>query len=508
LNLIEGSLRGTIADKIKEFLCDYISDLEKIGGAFLSNVSAFVEPYLLDSLFDMNATNPELDYNPSPDINLINFKDPEGLFSVAVVTLMNEATSLLGEEQSDQDSPSGNGLDLGINILIRDFLLNKDRAFAINTTAFGFANNGTLLEQSIANISDIEIKVDRIRLQGLDTFTRFDPIEFIGNHSLRGSFAWEYVNIEMWMYISIGPSGGNEKVEETIKVSTRIENLEFLFSAFVAINADLLGALSVSHILDPKTIIPCLSSAAEKLKISLLNASFNSISNPIIRDFESPGLARVMEATFEGLYALLDDVVINAVPGIFQVTIRDLVNEEIDKIMKGQDCKPLALPKSGYVDFRDLFYEPSKSKQLGGSGEEPYGFMVKLLRDFIDTLLLATDTRSGLPKINTEVIAPLTNFFSGKDGSLFFNASIFQYKGDFSFADFKSKVNLKIYDLKFENLDSIGNPLKVLEPMSRSGYELNNFITAGLEEKPLIASARIMIEVQGEGKSLRIYIAI
>ena len=504
MNLIEGSLRGTIADKINGFLCDYISDLEKIGGSFLSNVSAFVEPYL-DTPYDMNATNPELGFTPSQNLNLINFKDPEGLFSVAVVTLMNEAANLLGAEESDQDAPSGNGVDLGINILIRDFLLNKDRAFAVNTTQFGFANNGTLLESSIGNISDIEIKVERIRLQGLDTFTRFDPIEFIGNHSLRGSFAWEYINIEMWMYIAIGPSGGNEKVEETIKVSTRIENLEFKYSALVAINADVLGALSVSHLLDPKSIIPCLSSAAEEIKVTLLNATFTSISDPIIRDFESPGLARLLEATFEGLYTLFDDVVVAAVPGVFRVTIKDLLNEELGKIMNGRDCKTLAVPQSGYVDFRDLFYEPSKAKKLGGNGEEPYGFIVKMLRDFIDNLLLATDSRSGLPKINTEVIVPLTHFLSGKDGTLFFNVSMFQYNGEISFADFKSKVNLKIYDPTLENLDSIGNPLKILEPTSRSGFELNNSITAGFEDKPLIASARVLIEVQGEGKSLKIH---
>jgi hypothetical protein len=503
LNLIERTLRGTIANQIKGFLCNYLSDLDKIGGSFLGNVSSFIEPYL-DVSYDMNASIPELNFTPSQNLNLINFKDPQGLLSVAVVTLMNEAANILGTEQSDQNAPSGNSVDLTINTLIRDFLLNKDRAFAINTTKFGFANNGTLVESSIANISDINIKVERIRLQGLDTFTHFDPVEFIGNHSLRGSFSWEYIIIEMWMYIAIGPSGGNEKVEETIKVSTKIENLEFSFTALVGINADVLGGLTVSHILDPKSIIPCLSSAAEELKVTLLNTSFTSMSDPIIRDFESPGLARILETTFEGLYTLFDDVVVAAIPGVFQLTIRDLLNEELEKFINNQDCKPFKVPKSGYLDFRDLFYEPSKAKELGGSGEQPYGIMVKLLRDFIDDFLLANDSTSGLPKINKNVIAPLTHFLSGKDGTLVFNTSMFQYNGDISFADFKSKVNLNIYDPKFENLDSIGSPLKVLEPTSRSGFKLNNVITAGFEEKPLLVSFRVMIEVQGKGKSLKI----
>lgn len=503
LDLIENSLRSLIANKIQVFLCDYMDDLEVLGMGFLANLTDFVEPYLDPSqVVDPLAEEIAFNKTVGPNVTLINFKNPKGALGLAVTTVLNEASRLLGEERSDSNSPTGTGKDLGINMLLRDFLLDDDRAFEISTTAFGFLNNGLLLDGEASGISEIEIRIDRVRIQGLDTFTRFDPFELLGDYTLQGSFAWQYMILEVDVYIALGPPGSDQKVEETITVSTRVDALDFSFAALVAINDASLGALSVDNMLQFEDILSCFFSTAESLKLTSLNVSIGSISDPVIQDFESPGLARVLTSAIEGLYELFDDVLVAAMPGLFQTTIKDLVNEQILKLMDGSGCNALKAPRGGseFVDFRDLFYDSSEARALGGSGSQPYGIITKLLRDLIDDLLIADDPKTGMPKINEELIAPLTHFLSGTYGALKFNGTLFRLKGGFAFGEFVSDVLFKVYDAKVENIDSISSPLVLLLPTNRSGSELDNNVTFGYDKRPFRASARVLLSLQGESK--------
>ena len=506
LDIIETSLRGLIADKIKAFLCDYMSDVQELGIGFLANVTDFVEPYLNPNE-GVDPLAAEIAFNETvkPNVTLINFKKPEGALGLVVTTVLNEGSRLLGEERSDANSPTGTGTDIGINVLLRDSLLDNDRAYEISTDKFGFLNNGVLLDAAAGNISEMEIRIDRVKLQGLDTFTRFDTLDLLGDYTLQGSFAWQYMILEFDVYVSLGPPGSDQKVEETITVSTRVDDLEFSFAALVAINDASLGALAISKLLQLGEIIPCVFSTAEALKLTSLNASIGSISDPVIKDFESPGLARVLTSAIEGMYQLFDEVLVAAIPGIFQTTLKDLLNEQIANIVNGSGCDALTPSKGGsqVVDFRDLFYDSSEARALGGSGTQPYGIITKLLRDLMDDLLIADDPKTGVPKINEQLIVPLTHYFSGIDGTFTFNGTLLSFDGGFSFGDFVSDVVFKVYDAKVENVDSVSSPLVLLQPTARSGSELDNNVTFGFDDRPLRASTRVLVSVQGESKYSR-----
>ena len=119
LNLIESRLRNTIENKVDEFLCDYMSDLEDVALGFLGTVSDFVIPYLepVDS-FDPLAPELALNGTLNPEVNLIDFKAPEGVIGVSVDAVLNEASRILGSERDDPDEPTGKGRDMAVNILI------------------------------------------------------------------------------------------------------------------------------------------------------------------------------------------------------------------------------------------------------------------------------------------------------------------------------------------------------------------------------------------------------
>ena len=509
LDAIEGSLRGLIADKIKAFLCEYMGDLQELGIGFLGNLTDFVDPYLNSMEFDPMA--PELVFNRtvSPGVDLINFQDPEGFLALTVTTLLQKASQLLGDTRDDANSPTGTGQDLGINLLIREFLLDDNRTFEISPTAFGFLNNGVLLDGAVSNITEMEVRIDRVKLQGLDTFTRFDSFDVLGEYTLQGSFALKYMILEFDVFIAVGPPGSDEKVEETITVSSRFDDLSFSFAGLVAVRSASLGALQLSNLLDPSAIIPCFFSTAEALNITSLNATVGSISDLAIRDFESPGLARVITTGIEGLYQLFNDVFVAALPGLFQTTVKDLVNEQIALNMNGAGCVDFNIPTgtSELVDFRDLFYEPSKAKSLGGSGAQPYGVITKLVRDLVDDLLLSTDPSTGMPRINKELIVPLTHFLSGSDGQFKFNGTLLSFRRGVDFGEFSSEIVFEVYDAKIDNIDSIVSPLVLLQPTNRSGSELDNDVTFGLNDRPLQGSARVFVSMQGEGKKSSILIA-
>jgi hypothetical protein len=45
---------------------------------------------------------------------------------------LQEADALLGTVVDDDASPTGTGSDLGINVFLRDYVLDEDRAFAVD----------------------------------------------------------------------------------------------------------------------------------------------------------------------------------------------------------------------------------------------------------------------------------------------------------------------------------------------------------------------------------------
>ena len=176
--------------------------------------------------------------NNNDEISLIDFLEPNGTIAVGVNILMDQMGLLLGQEREDSSSATGN--DLGINTLIRSLLYDEnEEALILNTTSF-LSNNGVLLETTAGTLSEVDIRIDEIRVRGLDTFFNFDPFERIGRYTVQGSFAWDYIELEIYLYVSLGPPGSDTKVEERMLISTRFETLSFSLTALAAINQNLL----------------------------------------------------------------------------------------------------------------------------------------------------------------------------------------------------------------------------------------------------------------------------
>jgi hypothetical protein len=502
LNIIEPVLRTTIANAIESFACESVVNLDEPVLELLGNLSDFISPFL-EPVTAVDPLGPERAFNKTQldsSITLIDFLDPKGSIAFTVDVLLEEAGRILGREESDPESPTGTGRDLGVNVLMRDFLLDDGRSLTVNTRGIDLLGSDSMTETADA-ITEVDFRIEQVTIQGLDTFTRFDPFQKLGQHTLQGSFAWDYTILDVDLYVALGPPDRDEKVEERISVSIRLDDLEFVFAIFLAINQESLEGLKIGDLLELEEIIPCFFSTAEAANLSSLVLSIGTISDPVIENNGSPGLARLANTAIDGLYELLDELIVTAIPGLFQTALKDLFNDEIAKMLDASECDPVqASSETELVDFRDLFLPLSKAKQMGGTGTKPYGDVGVLLRTLIDEQLVVVDPETGRPKINKALIVPLTGLQSGTDGTLAFNATMFEFAGNFSVGNLMADALIRASDLRFDNLDTISDPIVFLEPSNRSGQELDNNAGIGLDARPVRASARLLIELESAGK--------
>jgi len=505
LNLVEGAILGYISNIVEDFVCEKALELDERAVDLLANITTVLEPYLEEeSLENNNPLAPEEELlsdddnyktlNNSTNNNFINLQEPNNSsVSTAVDFLLDQVGDLLSNERNDTESPKGNGKDLGINVLLRSFLLNDDRIFDLNTSL-------PVVDVHNASLVDVEIRLDYLKIAGLDTFNRFDPFDAIGLYTLQADFAWDYIQIEADIFIAIGPPNDKKRVEESIRLSTSFRDLNFTLASLFAVSEDV-GDIEIGQILQMENILPCFMTNVGAINISSLLVSIGYVDDLYVQDFESPGLGRVINTFVQGLYELYDDILLTALRGAFQTTIRERLNVEIiEQLVENATCgiSPIEEKEVNFIDFRDLFLSQVESIENGGSGSAPYGNIGVLVRDTVDEFLNDVDNVTGIPKIN--------NFISDflDEGTFFVSDPLLDLSvGNVSIENFEiEKFILKADNLRIENIDTVLNPLILLEPSDR--YKLYNEVGFGGDgSRPLRIAAKVLVEIQNDDVNIR-----
>ena len=63
-----------------------------------------------------------------------------------------------------------------------------------------------------------------------------------------------------------------------------------------------------------------------------------------------------------------------------------------------------------------------------------------------------------------------------------------------------TNVQFRAYDAKVDNLNTVGAPLELFDGIIGEAYMLNNTITAGVGEKPLRFSSKLLLSLEGDGE--------
>lgn len=511
LDTFERLIRGTIEGEIRSVAC---SELRSIGKNFaddaLGLAKDFIDP-LLEPL-DPEYQDPlfaELSLSFTEDTELVNFQDLDSTVGGWFKSALEEADDFLGMEMDDPDSTFGIFRDLGINVLLRDHLLDEDRAFVVDVDSLDFAKDG-IIHEGHDRLTETTIYLDRVKVFGLDTFRKFDPLNFIGNFTIQNELKWEFLTIEIDLTIEIKPSTiddsliqrpGAEKVVEKTQVKFGVDDIDAVVSILLAVDQKKLGRINLGSLLDLDNLLPCILSGLDDVQVSEITASVGNIRDPVLDGFVSPGIDRVVSQTVEAMFLMYESTMLKAVPNFFQKQMRDIVNNDVIKnyVDKPENALcPAHNFRKGAIDFRDLFLKPMAAVGKGGVGDQPYGDIASTLLALLEEQLFSTD-ESGLPKINKMVLKPLTKSQSGTAGTIS-QQELF----DFVKEQVSSKVEyfvdrfrLAAYNLRVENIDTITAPFTVLEPTT-SSYTLTNMINFGpVEDRDLTMKVRMLMELEG-----------
>ena len=105
------------------------------------------------------------------------------------------------------------------------------------------------------------------------------------------------------------------------------------------------------------------------------------------------------------------------------------------------------------------------------------------------------------PEDGIEMLAPIL-------GNLSFPGVLLNQGIKFDIGDIKADVTLRISDFEIQNLDSLGKPLSLLNPVKHEAHQLNNSATLGIGERPVSVGGRFYMHIKGLGETIEAISAV
>jgi len=516
LSPVESLIARGVQNQASKSVCKELSDFSESGlVSILKNFKDSLAEYPANFLIDAMSSEKNLVVPDNIELLDLYSGDSESDVSEVVELALEEGVSYLSERVEDPVGFTSDGKDMRINVLLRDILLENDRSLLLNVSDFAFAGDGVMFEEE-NRLTNTKITLNSVKLFGIDTFSRFQPLNPIGNYTLQNELSWEYINFELDATISVKASRapdsiilnpGSKDVMERVTITFGVENLDAVASFLLAINQDVFESLKAGSLLNFDDLVPCIMSALFQVDTPAFSISLSDIKEPVLDNFVSPGLDRLATGAALAAFQVYEPLLLKSAPAFFQIAVRGVLNDKIQEIIEGYraiDCPQVdvdAYPGS-YIDFRDLMLDPESSSSMGGNGTEPYGDVIHTVyTDFNDRFIIPGE--DGLPKIN-DAIRPATAAQSGKEGALaFLDPFNFVMENATSFKSLVEKAVLKSSSIVVSNLDTITQPLDLLSVAG--AHNLNSAFRLGaVSDRPLTVSTDMHVKIEGEDSPLSV----
>jgi hypothetical protein len=529
LDTFEKSLRGTVENELKSTACD---ELGSLGTTLVSDMLDVVYDLLDNYLGSLpvgynDILNAEKSLVIPTGVDLVDFSNiGDDLIGGNVGDLFQRALQLaddaLGTYTPDTNSPTGTGQDLGINKLLRDFVLDPDRSFTVDIDDFpgGFFNNGIIFQGSDL-LTETVIKMKQIKLFGLDTFNSFDPLNGVGKYTLSNSFYWRDLTVAIMLDLSMKPSTnsnsviavGNGEVSESIEIDFKLNDIDVDFSFLLGVDEDLLGKLQLGQVIQVDQILPCVMKALHEAEITGFSVNVSDVETPSLGGFISPGIDRIISNAADAVFLMYEPTFNKAIPNIFQITIRNTLNDAIRSLMEesksGTSCpvyEAFPSPEQSFINLQQLITGTSTERSSTRSLSNGYGSIIGKLFSYARDEIKAFNPTTQELYIN-ELIGAFTKDISNVTGALLISDNILDLSSRIDIGELKADLDLQISGLEIENLNSIGLPLSILDPTSE--ITVNNVITIGANDKPLKGNIDVVIGFEnGADLSLRNAVSI
>jgi hypothetical protein len=472
-----------------------------------------------------NFTDPlyaERNYVPPDGVSLLSFasesnssSDSIGQFLVNAIVKQN---SLLNGMVKDPQSPTGENLE--INVFLRDNFLDETGAVSLTFDDWEI-NKGDfnpVLFDGENKLSKFSIRINGLNVVGLDTMTTFVPLIEIGEYTFRNELGWDQLSLALDLSITIETTTVDDPIlvsptpvtiMENITVSLDLERIDVNASIFLAIDQNKFDTLPLGSLL--KNPVVCFLSALDTLEVSGLEVSLGQFSKPVITGFVSPGFERLVSTLVDAAFVAYEPTLTRAIPYFFQVPARDIIkNSFIDKFVGDQnECisDALEIPETSVVDFRDLLLPSQEAVSYGGIGTDPYGKLLHSVYDIVKDEFFSVDNSTGLAAVNKKFLADFGVRQSGTAGRLSFPGNLLNNERVIRRSGKETYVHVRIYDAYIENIDTVGVPLTLLEPVSNNAYLLENEGSIGVS-RPLRVGFRFFLSISKSGMHKKYYFYI
>lgn len=499
VELFERLIRDLIEEQVEGIACE---ELGSLGGTFVNDLLKLAETTLLGTEEDQElieqAKNPLFIEQTTvlPDgVVPLNFLDKNSSIVMMFDRALAELNNYLGVMVDDPEGPKEDKRDLGINVLMRSSLLNENRVLVVDIEQLGISS---VLYEGHDALTQTTISLNEVKVTGLDTLTRFNPLIPIGNRTLESELTWESLTLEVDVTLDIKPStkegaivqdAKSSGITERINIDIGVDNIDVVAAIYLVIDQGKLDTVQLGSFLSLDNILPCLLSVVSDFQLSGLHVDPRAIDVPTMTGFVDPGIDRLIKDAVEAVFEMYGGVLEYAIPNVFQTTVRSGLNGLIGGLIEGGPCPVYSeSDNTSFVDFREFF----------GIGPSGNGDIPSLLRGLLDSELLAVNPETSKPKINEVLVNPLTKSQSGVEGTLQFDGALFETSSRLNIGGLDATIQLRASDAKIENLDTISLPLALLEAVESEPYYLNNTATVGVSESPLRLSTKFFFSVAGD----------
>jgi hypothetical protein len=519
IEIAENMIRGVLESEIEKVACNelgslgtsFVSDMLKIAGETLG-------PYNGDLGDDMNDPLYLERNNVLPaDLVPLNLQDTENIMGNWFNQALQEADLLLGSIVPDPNGPHPDKRDLGVNVLLRSHFLDEYRALMVDVSQLPI---DTVLFKGHDRITETTITLNSIRVLGLDSFERFNPLMDLGKFTLKNELTWEKLSLDFDVTVDVTPStredailqdSTSKGISERITIGFGVENVDVVASLFLVIDQEALGAMEIGPLLTFENLMPCLLSVIHEMKLSGMDVNPLTVNAPTLTGFVSPGIDRIVSNSVQSAFSMYEGFLRNLIPNIFQSSIRNFINREVIDTYVSPPTRgycPNIKEVEGFIDFRDLLLEPETAKSHGASGLMPYGDIAYTIKGMIEENLLSTGD-DGLLELNSFLVHPMTQAQSGIPGTISFGsglASLVMTTFENGYLNsLLNRVEIGLFDTRINNLDSLMPPAQILETTDESHMLTNVFNMGPVPNRFINATTGLLLALDGDESPLNMH---
>jgi len=500
---IDGSGLGAIIALFEDQMASMLS--EEIEGVICDEMKSFHES-IISSLNDMsdmlndmfNEDSSKNKDNEEIEPSSIVIPDNLRLFDLesdVVAMIVGKINEHLDENNSISSHP---------HLIMQQFL--GDHISGIKVDGSKVVENKVIYKTQDDLLKTV-ITLQEMRLEGLDNF-QLDPLNVTKSYYVSTSIKFESIRMEIDVEIEISPtkpsnSTNLNKIQEPVTISMEFANIDAFLELVLMLDMDLLESKQLGSFVHTYNILPCVKNSSHAFSLSNVTVDVGKITTPVISYVKSGGMTEIISNVM-GIFFVLGESVFDAsLPNFVKRETPKRLKEMLDEKLDKQCEIPSQDKYNNVVDFRHLFGIFEKTENVAESSRnfDHYGQLFKLAKEHLDMFISSVNFKSGLSPINDAIIGPLTRMQSKKTGELTFENDLVSI--DTRIKDFGiDRLQIEVLETHVQNIDSFGGQIKVLDPKMSDPFFLHNTFGAGMHDKPLRISTRVLVAIDNSDISL------